>query len=64
MENFKKVLRLAGLVLLIILASLGIGITGHFLPNNREKYRDSSVQIELIDKKHEEDSEEDSEQPR
>lgn len=64
MENFKKVLRLAGLVLLIILASLGIGITGHFLPNSREKYRDSAVQIELIDKKHEEDSEEDSEQPR
>ncbi len=61
MEKFKKVLRLTSLVLLIILASLGIGITGHFLPNNREKYRDRAVQIELIDKKHEEDSNEDEE---
>jgi len=54
MRKFKLALRILGLVLLIILASAGVGITGHFLPTHRERYQDKQNTIEQVDKKEDE----------
>lgn len=50
----KKVLQTFGLVLMILLASMGIGMTGVFLPTNRERYMDVEIKIEQVDKKKDE----------
>ena len=57
MKKVKAVLRLVVLVLLIILATFGIGITGSFLPNNRERYLDNEIKTEQVDKREEEEEE-------
>jgi len=54
MKKLKKVLRLLCLVILIILASCGIGITGNFLPSNRENYLDNEIKMEQRSKKEDE----------
>lgn len=51
MKEVKKGLRLLILVLLLILAAFGIGITGNFLSNNRERYLENEIKIEKADKK-------------
>lgn len=44
MKQFKKVLRVAGMIVLIILASFGVSITGGIpVPSNRRK--DNSIEI-------------------
>ncbi|WP_259070773.1 hypothetical protein HDF24_23485 [Mucilaginibacter sp. X4EP1] len=44
MKQFKKVLRVAGMIMLITLASVGVGITGGIpVPSNRRK--DNSIEI-------------------
>jgi len=58
MKKLKRVIRLFGLVLLIILASCGIGITGAFLQGNRERCMNKEIRIEQVDKKEDEESEE------
>ena len=60
MEKVKKGLRLLFMVLLLILAAFGIGLTGNFLNNNRERYADNEIRIEHVEKK-EDDEEEDAE---
>lgn len=50
MDRIKKILRIAGLVLLIILALSGIGIVP---PPNRERYISKEVTIELVEEKKE-----------
>jgi hypothetical protein len=50
MERFKKILRIVGLVLLIILALSGIGIAP---PKNREQYLHKEVTTELVEEKKE-----------
>lgn len=47
MDRIKKILRIAGLVLLIILALSGIGIAP---PPNRERYIGKEVTAELVEK--------------
>lgn len=61
MKNFKRLLRIVGLIILIILASSGIGFTGHFLSNNRERYLDKEIKIEQVDKKEDESESESKE---
>ncbi len=51
METIKKVLRITGLVIIIILAAAGVGLFGGILPNNRERFMDNEVKIEMVDKK-------------
>jgi hypothetical protein len=46
MERIKKILRIAGLVLLIILALSGIGIVP---PPNRERYIGKEITTELVE---------------
>lgn len=45
--KFKKILRIAGLVLLIVLAMSGIGIA----PPTRVKDFENEIRIELVEKK-------------
>lgn len=60
MTKFKKVLRVTALVLFMILASVGVGISGAAptLARNREKY---FTQMEQVDTKEEEAEEGDEE---
>lgn len=60
-KKIYSALRVVTLVLLILLACLGVGITGHFLPSSREKYQDAEVRSGQVDKKEEEDEGEQSE---
>jgi hypothetical protein len=48
MEIIKKALRIAGLVVLIMLALCGVGIFTNF---NRERYMDKKITTEQTDKK-------------
>lgn len=48
MDRIKKILRIAGLVLLIILALSGIGIVP---PPNRERYIGKEITTELVEEK-------------
>lgn len=41
--------------MLLILAALGIGITGSFLNGNKERYRDNEIKIERTDKREDEE---------
>lgn len=51
MNNIKKALRIAGLILLLMLALVGIGIGAVYLPRNREEFSDKEVTIELVDER-------------
>ena len=57
MKNLKKMLRLLCLVFLMLIASMGVGFMGAIFPNNREKFQDNVVRIELVEKKEDEESE-------
>ncbi len=50
MNNFKKIVRLVCLVLLILLACMGAGFV---LPNNRGRFMDNEIKIELVEEKDE-----------
>ena len=56
METLKKGLRLSVVILLMILAAFGIGFGGNFL-NNRERYMDKEVRIENVEKREDEEKE-------
>lgn len=49
MIKFKKALRMAGLILLLMLALIGIGMGAPYLPRNREEFSDKEVMIEMVD---------------
>jgi len=49
MNTFKRVLRLIGLALLLSLALSGLGM--FILPSSREKYKETEIRIELVEKK-------------
>lgn len=55
MNSLKKILRVLALTLIIILASAGVGMTGAILPNNRERYLDNEIRTEQVDKKKEDE---------
>jgi hypothetical protein len=52
----KQAARLLFMILLVILAVFGIGLTGNFLANNREKYMDNEIKIEKTEKKEEDEN--------
>lgn len=56
MEYVKKGLRLLILVLLLVMAAFGIGITGNILNANRERYRDKEIKRERADRKDDEEN--------
>jgi hypothetical protein len=60
MRKVKAGLRLLVIVLLLLLAAFGIGITGNFLSNNRERYMDNEIKTEKADKKEDEENEDKS----
>lgn len=57
MKKAKAALRLLVVVILLILAISGIGITGNFLNTNRERYMDNEIRIERVGKKEDEEME-------
>ncbi|MBY0435845.1 MAG: hypothetical protein K2U26_17250 [Cyclobacteriaceae bacterium] len=60
MKKIKKAIRLFLLVILILLAAMGIGISGNVILTSREPYRDAEIRTEQVDKKeNEEDGETD-----
>jgi hypothetical protein len=58
MKKAKAALRLLVVVILLILAISGIGITGNFLNTNRDRYMDNEIKIERVEKKEDEENEE------
>lgn len=46
MKGFKKTLRLIGLVLLMVLATVGMGLTGG-IPPRRTSKRDEMIEIDV-----------------
>lgn len=51
MKNFKKILRLFVVVVMIMLASFGVSIGGAILPGYRGKFQNKEVTIELVESK-------------
>jgi hypothetical protein len=49
MKSFKRALRLFGLGLLIILAVMGVGITGAVFLNKKEQDYENEVKTELVE---------------
>ena len=61
MKLLKKALRLFCLILILLFAASGIGISNALSGANRERYSDTEIRIEQVDKKEEEDEEESNE---
>jgi hypothetical protein len=55
MKEAGKLARFVVLTILILLAASGIGITGTFLPTNKERFQNNEIRTEQIDKKKEDD---------
>lgn len=53
MKNVKHGLRLLVMALLLILAVFGIGLTGNFMNQSRERYMDREIKTEKVEKKDE-----------
>jgi hypothetical protein len=53
MKRFKKIMKLAGFIVLMVLASVGIGLTGAapIMPKNRDRLTDTKVKTELVEAK-------------
>ena len=54
MKNFKRILKLSAVVLLMVLASIGMGLAGPVpvVPNKRKDI-DNGIKIELVEAKEE-----------
>lgn len=57
MRIFKKLFRLTGLIILILIASTGIFAGALMLPKTKEKFMNKEITIELVEKKCERDNE-------
>lgn len=57
MKNFKKTLRLFGFGLLLVLATLGVGLGGTPLVSNRRREDRNPVNIELVEQTNDTDEE-------
>ncbi|HEY3403529.1 MAG TPA: hypothetical protein VGK59_09095 [Ohtaekwangia sp.] len=60
MEKIKKALRLFVILFMLMLAASGVGIMGVLNPN-RGRFQDKEIQIELVEKKEDEEEEKDQE---
>lgn len=49
MKSIKRVLRLIGLGLLLILALMGVGVTGAVFTNKKEQDYDNEIKTELAE---------------
>ena len=58
MQKIKKALRLLAMALFMILASFGLGLTGAILPGSRERYMNSEIKTEQVDKREDDDEQE------
>jgi hypothetical protein len=58
MERVKRGLRFLFIVLLVVMASFGLAVTGNV--NNRERYMDNEIKIEMTHNKEEDEDEEEA----
>ncbi len=58
MEKVKRGLRFLFIVLLVIMASFGLAVTGNV--NNRERYMDNEIKIEMTHNKEEDEDEDEA----
>ena len=58
MQKIKKALRLLAMALFMILASFGLGLTGAILPGSRERYMNSEIKTEQVDKREDDEEQE------
>lgn len=58
MRIFKKAFRIFCLILFLLLAASGIGISNALSSTNREKYSDNEIRIEQVDKREEDEEDE------
>ena len=58
MEKVKRGLRFLFIVLLVVMASFGLAVTGNV--NNRERYMDNEIRIEMTHNKEEDEDEEEA----
>ena len=58
METVKRGLRFLFIVLLVVMASFGLAFTGNV--NNRERYMDNEIKIEMTHNKEEDEDEEEA----
>ncbi len=49
MKSFKRALRLLGLGLLLMLALMGVGITGAVFVNKKDQDYDNEIKTELVE---------------
>lgn len=51
MKKFKKLIKIAGIICLIFLASMGVGLGGAapILPKNRIRFIDTTAKTELVE---------------
>jgi hypothetical protein len=57
MTKIQRAMRLLLIIALLLLAAFGIGITGNFLANNRERYMDNEIKTEKTSKEDEDEVE-------
>jgi hypothetical protein len=55
MKRWNKIFRLAGVIILILLASTGLFAGALMLPRTKEKFMNKKVTIELVEKKKKDD---------
>lgn len=60
MEKVKKGLRLLFLLLFLILACFGLGLTGNFMNNNRERFMNNEIRTETVEKREDSEDEDDA----
>ncbi|KAA5547408.1 hypothetical protein [Adhaeribacter rhizoryzae] len=56
MKNFKRILKLSAVVLLMVLASIGMSLAGPVpVSPNKRKENDNGIKIELVEAKEEDE---------
>ena len=51
MKAFGKALRLLLMVLLLLMACFGVGLTGNFLNGNKERFMDNEIRTEQAERR-------------
>ncbi|MBL6447790.1 hypothetical protein JMN32_15835 [Fulvivirga sp. 29W222] len=60
MKKIKRTLRLIAFILFVLLAAFGAGIGGAIFPTYQRREEQPDINIEMVDKKKNENAEEDS----
>jgi hypothetical protein len=56
MKKLARALRMTGYIIILIMAAFAVGLTGHFMPITRERYKNKEIRTEQVDKKREDEN--------